>query len=923
MQIATAADPSTGEDGGNDTPSGLSGRLILGDVSPNKLRVKGRFTGNIAGGAASSITPAPAPPTRRLVRRSISSFDVAKTKYSGWSCKELMKKIAEINDDITDEKEKLSPSGLKEDMVRTLVRHDVALSMDRHSRLQHPDPAEGWDLVRNVTLQTGNFTDPKSRFGLRVDSKGPGTGAVIVKVSTKIEANVKAGDVVVAANGQIVFDVSTMKEIRSYDITAVTKLMKGTAGGHPLSVDVLRRRGGEKKVSTEQPMAEQPKATAGLSISASSRGRRRRRSADSEVMDQNAIVGGKRERIRPVSSTYSFSYSQSSGDDENRCDVPGLPLLQKDRAVDSDDDASDEEFDANDEDIINFRAPASRRKIQTSEFYLADDGDRIDDPSPRQIRAGGLKQVRLRSLLADQGNFGDGSVVSETDIDATRFECLVSQDLNDLAAQGLISLQRGNSGQDYLLSDLVKNGRIDPAIEANKSVAPALYALARALQKAGVLAARVQVYFGNGRTMIHFDYPFNTDRFLIKLSAKVVWYKSTALVNPLPHDSVGDNVARNVCTVCAGAETFAKGKTHKAAQATNINPHSSEPRPDGEISTSIICQLPAGTNREEATEEMLKMQLALFQDTLHLPLRSEFKAPVVATKTLVEALPNWRLTLDSRQGWNTVPVKLFAVDKPDKVFRYLQSGAAAALAVGVVPMNIYTRMGGTCTAPLIGNNLHNVNVQPIDSSEDVEFSSTEDTVAYFERKRYGTPAEIAEELHNCIQGHHPNERANHQQPTACAVVCTETNVILTAHRQLIELGPDLYGHSEKAENFGRNMFNLRTSEFHHNLTNPNGLACELRDCFAARLDEEEVQECEEAGLFELSGEEKVQALMEAGKWHDNPSQVLTCGCGYTASSSTGIKRHLNACTKKWKDHYHEKLGVKAFSAKKYKHLLNN
>ena len=78
-------------------------------------------------------------------------------------------------------------------------------------------------------------------------------------------------------------------------------------------------------------------------------------------------------------------------------------------------------------------------------------------------------------------------------------------------------------------------------------------------------------------------------------------------------------------------------------------------------------------------------------------------------------------------------------------------------------------------------------------------------------------------------------------------------------------------------------------------------------------------------LFEPSRQKKVQALRQAGKWHDNASLVLTCGCGFEAADLRGIRKHVSSCTcssKEARKTCYEKLGVKAFSNKEYEHLIN-
>lgn len=369
----------------------------------------------------------------------------------------------------------------------------------------------------------------------------------------------------------------------------------------------------------------------------------RRRTADSEISNQDAIINGKRER--------RTRYSNSFDDDvlaEHGYYDPSQPELKESagKAVDdydsddeedhySDEEAnlnfddeeeyhSDEEFDANADAVANFDAPMSTRKVESSKYYLTEDGKRVDVPSCSQRKSDNLRTVNLRSLIPDRGNFGDGTVVAETDIDTTRFELPVIQAAHDMANRGVISLQRAKSGHDYLFSDLVLGGRVDPIIEENKDVAGPLLALSCCLRAIGVLKARLQIYFGEGRTDIHHDHPFATVRLLIKLSGTIKWYKSTSKIDPVLHDSVGDDEAGVVSLVCGGAESFAMGRLYYGAPPTNVNPHSSEPRSDGEPSVSIICQLPSGTDKDEATEKVLKMLTTLFDETT-LTTRPEFK----------------------------------------------------------------------------------------------------------------------------------------------------------------------------------------------------------------------------------------------------------------------------------------------------------
>lgn len=112
-------------------------------------------------------------------------------------------------------------------------------------------------------------------------------------------------------------------------------------------------------------------------------------------------------------------------------------------------------------------------------------------------------------------------------------------------------------------------------------------------------------------------------------------------------------------------------------------------------------------------------------------------------------------------------------------------------------------------------------------------------------------------------------------------------------------------------------------ELHHNISNPLGGHCELSGCYLDYLSKEEIKKCNDEGFFELSGEEKIQALRDAGNWNDNPQQVLTCGCGVDFDTFNGIRIHVARwCNEEGVKGYWKKLGVKAFSGEeKYQHLL--
>ena len=597
-----------------------------------------------------------------------------------------------------------------------------------------------------------------------------------------------------------------------------------------------------------------------------------------------------------------------------------------------DDADSDEEFNPNDDEVANFDAPVSSRRVWSDAAVLDTNAEGCIVWKDSNAAASGTAfsgiNVVMRSLRTSRGSFGKNAIVADTTIETAHSECRYAQELHDLANLRLISLQRGNTGHDYPLAELVRGGRVNADIDANKKEDPALHALARALRKAGVLTARIQVYFGEGRTDLHFDSPFDSMRLLVKMSGECVWYE-TKSSDPTVLDSIGHAAKRQLSAILADSNTFAKGKLYRGSPPTNVNPHSSKPRPDGQISTSIICQVPRTTNGKETMKKMVEALAELQQIVTALPLRPEFATPAAATNTLMTALPQMQIDLQQwgKGGWNKVAVKVYAVDKEDTVFQYLRSETFAAEAIGVGNDVISKRLLGIISMTSIrGSLLQNVSVERVDSSVDVQFVSSSVATEYFAARGYSTPDDVVQQI---LAGCHPNSREGLVQPDPCCIRCTETNEILTAHSSTCHVGLDLYGESygTVAEQFGKIV--LRTScltrpntvEFHPNRLAPHKRPCELFNCFLSKLDsEEDLKACRDAGLFELSGEEKKQALINAGKWNANAKANLTCGCGRECSNLKGIHSHIGRCTNEGRKGYWRLCGVKAFSGAKYRHL---
>lgn len=235
-------------------------------------------------------------------------------------------------------------------------------------------------------------------------------------------------------------------------------------------------------------------------------------------------------------------------------------------------------------------------------------------------------------------------------------------------------------------------------------------------------------------------------------------------------------------------------------------------------------------------------------------------------------------------------------------------------------------MSGKTSTEIIGSNLRNVWVEYVDGPVD-GFNSLyhyiNDAIDYFRQAGYATPPEIVPEG-GFRSGYHPNTQKNMQEGEACAIICTDTGDIVAAFRSQYSVAAELWG--VDGSPFASAILNPRlhlTRELHHNLKGPGGKPCELSGCYLRRLSKEDASKHE--NLIELSGNEKRQALKKAGKWHDDAKrkQVLTCGCGTTHGTVTGVRIHVGRFKNdKCKKGYYENLGVKAFSGKKYEFLRN-
>ena len=192
---------------------------------------------------------------------------------------------------------------------------------------------------------------------------------------------------------------------------------------------------------------------------------------------------------------------------------------------------------------------------------------------------------------------------------------------------------------------------------------------------------------------------------------------------------------------------------------------------------------------------------------------------------------------------------------------------------------------------------------------------------YFTRHGYATPPEIVPEG-GFRRGNHPNCLKNIQEDVMAAITCTDTGAVVAAFSSQQAVAAELYGAEYKDADFASNVLNSSaTREFHHNMKGPDGKPCNLSRCYLRRLSKEEASEHE--NLIQLSGEQKLEALRRAGKWTDDPKQVLVCGCGERKPSVNSIKTHVGRSKNaKCKEGYYEKLGIKAFSGKKYEFLRN-
>ena len=113
-------------------------------------------------------------------------------------------------------------------------------------------PPAGWELIRNVTLPRKDSSDPTSSFGLGI-RPDQGSDRVIVRsdyrppTTSKTSAATlkpcgypKKGDIVVAVNGQTVFNIHTMDVCSGFSMRPVAELMRNTEDGKPLQLDLLR-----------------------------------------------------------------------------------------------------------------------------------------------------------------------------------------------------------------------------------------------------------------------------------------------------------------------------------------------------------------------------------------------------------------------------------------------------------------------------------------------------------------------------------------------------------------------------------------------------------------------------------------------------------------------------------------------------------
>ena len=261
-------------------------------------------------------------------------------------------------------------------------------------------------------------------------------------------------------------------------------------------------------------------------------------------------------------------------------------------------------------------------------------------------------------------------MAADTDLETKLLECLYAQELSDLAEEGLVFLMRGKTGEAYFVCDLVRGGRVHPIIVENKAKCPALYAAASALQAAGVEQSRIQVYWGKGKTTIHYDAPFDAVRVLIKLAGRIVFYDGHGVSAP-EIDSVGSGDARRASTLCGDSKTFALGRTFKGAPAENGTYHSSEPPPSKMLSTSIISKMPSGTNAKNATMTTLNVLANLIEHGKSLTLRPDFRTPGRATKTYESKQKGWLQSLESwkSSGWNIRPTMIYADGQKTKVYQ--------------------------------------------------------------------------------------------------------------------------------------------------------------------------------------------------------------------------------------------------------------
>ena len=94
----------------------------------------------------------------------------------------------------------------------------------------------------------------------------------------------------------------------------------------------------------------------------------------------------------------------------------------------------------------------------------------------------------------------------------------------------------------------------------------------------------------------------------------------------------------------------AKGKDTVDSAARNVNPHSSKPMVRGQMTISIIAQLPPNANRRQATENALKTCIAMLDRARDCQLPLEFSTPARATEHLLAMLPEWRDCLSGYKG---------------------------------------------------------------------------------------------------------------------------------------------------------------------------------------------------------------------------------------------------------------------------------